>query len=164
MTPKFNVPSPNAFEKADLAVSQELFDSMWELFIAIGDFWKNGDFRDGDAGDNDTSYQSQLLSFMNNRIELDPVYLNEYEGAKVVIEELQDLYGTEGGYKELFTQPVNPKIQPSTPFERARIKVSNEFVLFQLAMGGFEAFGAKNYPGYFGGANIKGKTPYRTIE
>ena len=79
-------------------------------------------------------------------------------------DELIEELGVQKGYEKLFTTHVDTSKPPSTYFERARIKVSNEFVLFQLAVGGFEAYGAKNYPGYFGGANVVGKPPYRTFE
>jgi hypothetical protein len=42
---------------------------------------------------------------------------------------------------------------------------ANEFVAFRLAVGGFAAFGATNYRGFFGGANIAGQpVPYRVGE
>lgn len=142
----------------DLVISDELFESMWELFEQIGKHWKTGDLPElKDA-------QSNLLVFMNNRIRLNPGYIHEYQNAAAVIAELTEELGKDKGYEKLFTDPFANQPNPVTRLARARRLVSNEFVLLQLALGGFKAFGAENYLGYFGGANIKGNTPYRTFE
>lgn len=163
MVKKYNQSVPHSFEKEALHIEDALFSSMWELFVQIGVYWKNAkSLKMADNPAIEDSFKSQLMDFMNNRIQEDPTYYSEYQNARTVIAELTEDYGEEKAYERLFTAPVNPKTPPKTPFERARIKVSNEFILFQLAVGGFKAFGAKNYLGYFGGANIEGHTPYRT--
>ncbi len=54
---------------------------------------------------------------------------------------------------------------PVTPFQLTRQYVSNELIALQLSLGGFLRWGAINYPGYFGGANVPGMpAPYRTME
>ena len=164
MLKKYDIPVSHAFTKEEVQIENELFASMWQLFVQIGIFWKNGKFaKVGVDPAIESSIQSQLLDFMNNRIEQDPAYIGEYRNAREVINELIDEYGLKKAYQTLFTRPVDPNSPPRTAFERARVKVSNEFVLFQLSVGGFKSFGAKNYLGYFGGANIEGQAaPYRT--
>lgn len=165
MLKKYDIPVAHAFSKAEVRIEDDLFASMWQLFLQIGKFWKNGRFvKAGNDPATEASIQSQLLDFMNNRIEQDACYIGEYRNARTVINQLIEEYGEKKAYENLFTRQVDAKSPPTTPFERARIKVSNEFILLQLALGGFKTFGAKNYLGYFGGANVKGKPPYRTYQ
>ncbi len=140
----------------DLVISDALFESMWQLFEQIGKHWKTGNQEElKDA-------QTNLLVFMNNRIRLNPCYIHEYQNAAGVVAELVEDLGKKKGYEKLFTDPYANQPNPVTRLARARKMVSNEFVLLHLALGGFKSFGAENYLGYFGGANIAGNTPYRT--
>ena len=138
-------------------IDDALFKSMYDLFTEIGIFWKNTP-QNSDLG-------TDLLTFMINRIELDPNYLEEYRNAQYVIEELIQEHNEDkvAAYTEFFTSPeglVNP---PKSKLAKARQKVSNEFIAFQLTVGGFASFGGKNYPGHIAGAYIPDEqTPYRT--
>lgn len=131
--------------------------SMWALFVRIGTFWRNLD--------DPQPYESRLYSFMTNRITLDPLYKDYYATARTVINQLIADKGEDATYEFLFTDAQANVAPPTTPLALARQKVSNEFVALQMALGGFLAFGALNYPGYFGGANIPGApVPYRPME
>jgi hypothetical protein len=138
-------------------IDSSLFNSMYELFTQIGLFWENTP-QNSDLG-------PDLLTFMINRIEIDTNYIEEYNNAQYVIEELIEEHNgnKNAAYKEFFTSPeglVNP---PKSKLAKARQKVSNEFIAFQLTVGGFASFGGKNYPGYIAGAYIPDEqTPYRT--
>jgi hypothetical protein len=133
---------------------EKTMESMWNLFVEIGKFWKNNDHPE--------EMKSNFIVFISNRIQLDPNYVNEYKNAAEVIDELIEELGKREGYKKLFTDAQANISPPTTKLARARQLVSNEFVALQLALGGFKAFGgAENYLGYIGGANIKGQTPYR---
>ena len=145
----------HAAKREDLEIPASLFEDMWQLFIHIGKFWKNLD--------EDESYKADLLAFMNNRISLDPSYLYEYSNASEVVKELIYEYGEIKAYEVLFTDKSALDDPPTTLLARARHKVSNEFIVLQLSIGGFKFGGATNSPGYISGANIKGKPPYRTI-
>lgn len=153
---KYNRKAYHAADPADVVIPQALFNDMWELFVQIGKFWGKSEM-DGD-------FKSDLLVFMNNRIAMDPSYLYDYRNAAEVIKELIYELGVEKGYESLLTDKSILDDPPTTLKARARQKVSNEFIVLYLSVGGFKDYGAKNSLGYIAGANIKGKTPYRTIE
>jgi len=138
-------------------LSTELFESMWALFAAIGSYW--GTMADGNL------HRTQLFDFMANRIKLDPLYLEYYATAAKVMSDLAEKFGARA-YQELFTNAAAGSETPlQTPMGIARQRVSNEFVSLHLALGGFMAFGAVNYPGFICGPNIPGAVPpYRTGE
>ncbi len=137
-------------------IREEVFASMWRLFVHIGKFWSNMDQPD--------QYQTQLYSFMVNRISLDPMYHEYYILAKQVTDQLIERLGEDAAYAFLFTAPDAGKASTSA-LALTRRHVSNEFIAWQLALGGFKAWGALNYCGYIGGAYIPGDTvPYRTSE
>lgn len=145
----------NTASKEDLVLPQPVLNAMWELFCQIGIFWQNLS--------DPTPLQSDFLVFLQNRIELNPNYRNEYSNAMLVIDALKKEEGPDKAYEILFTDPKGMEQPPTTRLARARQFVSNEFVALQLALGGFKDFStATNYPGYFGGANIPGRPPYRT--
>jgi hypothetical protein len=130
--------------------------AMWNLFVAIGDFWK--------LGDDPEPYRLRFEAFMANRIGINPMYRDFYVVAKTVIDQLITEHG-QAAYEVLFTQKprIAPTAPPQTQLEFVQQYVANEFIGFRLALGSFKAFGAINYCGYFGGANIAGQPiPYRT--
>jgi hypothetical protein len=137
------------------AIREDVFEAMWQLFVQIGTFWKNMD--------HPAPYRSQLYTFMSNRIGLYPLYHDYYILAKEVMDQLVAERGVEAAYACLFTDPGAMECPPRTALAVVRQYVSNEFVAWQLALGGFKAWGAKNYCGYIGGAFIPGQpAPYRT--
>ncbi len=141
------------------AMSGSVRDAMWRLFVAINAFW--------DTMPDPTPFRSRLESFMANRIALMPLYFDYYLIAERVITQLIADHGGDetAAYKELFTNTDAAKQPPTTEVALTRQLVSNEFVALHFALGGFVAFGAKNVPGYFGGANVPGApVPYRPIK
>jgi hypothetical protein len=139
----------------------DLFASMWELFVQIGVFWKNMD--------DPEPYRSQLWTFMENRIGLQPAYHDYYVLARHVMDGLIAERGKEAAYAYLFTHPRAragvSDTAPDTALDLVRRHVSDEFICWQLALGGFKAWGARNYCGYIGGAYIPGEpVPYRTCQ
>ena len=136
-------------------IGDDVFDAMWRLFVHIGRFWNNMD--------DPSPYRSQLYTFMCNRISLYPIYHEYYILAKKVMDGLVAERGEEAAYTLLFTDASALQTPPKTPLALVRQCVSNEFVAWQLALGGFKAWGAQNYCGYIGGAYIPGQpAPYRT--
>ena len=133
-------------------------EAMWRLFVAIGEFWK--------LGDDPRPYRLRLRAFMANRIRFSPLYRDFYIVARTVIDGLIAQTGDKDkAYEQLFTQKprVAPTTPPQTPLEFVQQYVANEFIGLRLSLGSFKAFGAINYCGYFGGANIEGQpVPYRT--
>ncbi|MDK3025461.1 hypothetical protein QO239_22965 [Cupriavidus taiwanensis] len=140
------------------ALSDDINEAMWRLFRAIGDHWQI-------AGD-PSPFRSRLQSFMANRIALMPLYSDYYNIAKRVVDELTEQLGSEeAAYQEIFTNKDALGTPPTTPLALTRQSVANEFLTLYMALGGFNSFGALNWPGYFGGANVPGgKAPYRPME
>ncbi|AFY99441.1 hypothetical protein [Calothrix sp. PCC 6303] len=137
-------------------LSDKTFAAMWQIFVHIGKFWQNID--------DPTPYKSQLYSFMLNRINLRPIYSDYYISAQEVMTQLITEKGEDEAYKYLFTDKDAAKAPPETFIAVTRQNVANEFIALQLSLGGFKAFGAENYCGYIGGANIPSQpAPYRTF-
>lgn len=138
-------------------ISNDVFDLLWEIFSQIGKFWQDMD--------DPSPYRIQVYNFVLNRMNLRPIYHDYYTSAPAVIKQLKDQLGQDKAYEFLFTDQASNVSPPQTPVAVVRQHIVNEFIAFQLALGGFKAFGAVNYCGYFGGANIPGKqVPYRTFE
>jgi hypothetical protein len=138
-------------------LSNKIFAAMWEIFVHIGKFWQNME--------DPTPYKSLLYSFMLNRINRHPIYQEYYVLAEKAMAELIAEKGKDKAYEYLFTDKDAANTPPETIIALTRQVVANEFMALQLSLGGFKAFGAKNYCGYIGGAYIPGKpAPYRTFE
>lgn len=152
----YNVETTYPYLDDNPQIDQKTFDAMWQLFCHIKEHWKLTVPEQG--------VRSQLLVFMQNRIKTDLNYYADYKNAARVIRELTCQLGEESAYQKLFTDPQANIPPAKTHLARARQRVSNEFITLALAVGGFKAFGAKNALGYISGGNIKGQTPYRTIE
>lgn len=147
----------NVVLPSESVVSSDVEDAMWKLFVAVGDFWK--------LGDDPQPYRLRFRDFLQNRISINPMYRDFYIVAKTLIDGLIAQFGEAAAYEQVFTN--KPRIAPSTPpqsrLEFVQHYVANEFIAFRLELGGFKAFGAINYCGYMGGANIEGQpVPYRT--
>ncbi|HET9627731.1 MAG TPA: hypothetical protein VFP84_40515 [Kofleriaceae bacterium] len=133
------------------------WEALWQLFIQIGRFWGNVPEPE--------PYRTRFQTFITSRMELNPLYRELYIQARHVIEDLIAAHGVEPAYEVLFTDPLANLAPPATPLQFTRQYVSNELIALQLALGGFLAFGALNYPGYFGGGNVPGApAPYRTMQ
>lgn len=153
----YQAKSQNPLSLLQAPLGDPVRQAMWRLFVQIGIFWRNV----ADASE----YQTRFFSFLQNRIDLNPLYRGYYEMAASEIDALIAELGEEEAYRKLFTDAGANQAPPTTPLQVARQLVSNEFVALQLAMGGFKAFGAENYCGYFGGANVPGApVPYRAMD
>lgn len=137
------------------SATAEVDEAMWALFLAIGDYWM--------LTDDVTGYRGRLQAFMANRISLDVGYLGYYALAAQVVEELQaDVVAPAAAYARLFTARPSGGEEDSD-LATVKAKVVDEFITWRLALGGFRDFGALNYRGYFGGANLSDEpVPYRT--
>lgn len=131
-------------------------ERLWQLFVAIGDFWQNNPEPE--------RMRSNFLVFVANRIKVECCYVDEYNNAAHVLDELIAELGAPAGFEKLLTDVQADVAPPTTRLARARQRVSNEFVALQMALGGFKAFGAANYLGYVAGANIEGHVPYRPLD
>jgi hypothetical protein len=135
----------------------EVFSVLWEIFEQIGMFWRNMD--------NPAPYKLHVYTFLLNRIKLRPVYRQYYHSAPGVITALKEQYRIDKAYEFLFTDPSINTFPPQTDVAVVRQNIVNELIPYQLALGGFKAFGAVNYCGYIGGSYIEHREPpYRTFE
>jgi hypothetical protein len=138
-------------------LSEEVLEALWQIFVHIGKFWQNMD--------DPEPMKSQVYNFVVNRVRLRPIYQEYYISAQKLMSQMIAEYGEDKAYEILFTDQDALKKPPETPLAVVRQKVANELVAWQLAVGGFKAWGATNYCSYIGGANIPGQpTPYRTFE
>ena len=131
--------------------------TLWSLFIAIGDHWALGDDPD--------PYYHRLLTFMRNRINVNPLYPDSYHDGAALIDAMVAELGAKTAFDKILSEKprIPPSGTPATPLEALQRFVVNEFIAFRLAAGSFRAFGAINYPGYPAGANIADQPiPYRS--
>lgn len=132
-------------------------ETLWSLFVAIGDHWSLDDDPD--------RYRLRFLSFMENRINLNPLYRQTYRDGAALIDRMVEELGAAAAFEKIFSDKlrISPSGVPATPLESLQRFVVNEFIALRLALGSFKAFGALNYPGYPAGANIAGQPiPYRS--
>ncbi len=136
----------------------ETLEELWQIFVQIGRFWR--------TIDDSEHLKTRFLSFIANRIEFAPTYQYHYKVAARTISRLRAEKGDEEAYTFLFTDSTIRDEAPAvSELAITRQLVSNEFVNLHMALGGFKTYGAKNYPGYFGGAFVPGEAaPYRTRE
>jgi hypothetical protein len=144
----------NVLSPRNPVVSAEADEAMWNLFKAIGTVWQ--------LGDDPAGYFFSLRAFMANRISLHPDYAGYYEVATRYITAQIAQHGEEAAYKKIFTTRTAPS---GSELEVVKKQVSDEFIAWRLALGGFRVFGALNYRGHMGGANLPNEpVPYRTRE
>ncbi|MDI5925232.1 hypothetical protein QBK93_11160 [Rhizobium leguminosarum] len=120
---------------------QPTVEILWDVFVAIGEQWS--------LGDNPSDYRLRFETFLENRINISPIYKNYYaDGAEFVSSLIAEL-GRARAYDRLLTQ--KPRVAqsgiPATRLEAVQRFVANEFISLRLALGGFKAFGAINYRG-----------------
>lgn len=138
-------------------VDENVFATLWELFVEIGKFWKNMD--------DPSPYKLNVYNFVANRIRFESAYHEFYACAHSIITELKDLLGPAQAYEVLFTDKELNIPHSTAKAACVRQKVVNELIALQLSLGGFKTFGAINYQGYIGGAYVPGQpVPYRTSE
>lgn len=139
-------------------VSLEDQNVLWALFIAIGKHWS--------LDDDVSNYQIRYDNFLSNRIDFDPLYQGYYTKSATAIRKLCERYGESQTYRILLEEGVrqdDPVAVDQPTLDMLRKRVVGEFLTIRLAFGGFRAFGAVNYRGYFGGALSPGRpAPYRT--
>ncbi len=131
--------------------------TLWSLFVAIGHHWE--------LGDDPEPYRLRFLSFVENRVDLNPLYREYYRDGAKLVDSMVEKLGSHEAFQKIFSDKprISPSGLPVTTLETLQRFVVNEFITLRLALGGFKAFGAENYIGYFGGANIEGEPiPYRS--
>lgn len=133
-------------------------ESMWQLFLAIGSLW--------DLTDDASQYRLRFDTFLENRIAYNPLYSDFYQAAADMIASLAAQKDLDAAYMLIYFARNPYDLQYNKELMKFVIQtVSNEFINLRMCLGGFKVWGAINYPGYFGGANIPGDpVPYRTAK
>jgi hypothetical protein len=137
---------------------QAVYESMWDLFVGIGDMWL--------LTDDPQPYRLRFRTFLENRIALDPLYAAYYLAAATMIAELSQETDRNNVYLLIFFGQNPAGLTYDTDLmDAVRKHVAFEFVARRMALGSFADFGAKAYMGYIAGANLPGRpAPYRTAE
>ena len=146
----------HSLSRAATAADDTQTATLWSLFVAIGDHWQ--------LGDDPAPYRLRFLSFLENRIDVEPIYRDTYREGAALIDAMVAELGAAAAFEKIFfdKRRGEPSGVPVTPLETLQRFIANEFIALRLALGSFKAFGAQNYLGYFGGANINGEPiPYR---
>lgn len=109
---------------------------LWELFHAIGEYWKN-------TTNDSVGQRSSWTEFIILRAKQRPSYVTEYENALKVIAELRAEFGDEA-YRTLFQHKLKEKEKdtPRTRMDHAKEFVVDEFIRMQVVAGGFRGFGS----------------------
>lgn len=107
-------------------------DRLWDLFHAVGEFWKN-------TTDESAGQRSSWTEFVILRSTQAPSYIAEYENALAVIAELQKEFGDKA-YHQLFQHKFKDK--PQTRMDHTKKFVVDEFIRMQIVAGGFRGFGS----------------------
>ena len=139
-------------------LSQAVYESMWELFLAIGGLWQ--------LTDDPRPYRLRFRTFLENRIALNPLYSAYYYAAATLIADLAAQANALAAYELIFFNS-NPKGLQFDPelMQEVRVHVAFEFIARRIALGSFKNFGAVAYQGYMAGANLPDQpVPYRTAE
>ena len=119
-------------------------ESLWRVFVAIGETWKNVRFES-------SNLKSSWLEMVAAKSSVAPSYTAEYVNAVRVVQELIDMYGDEAFHK-LFLDHHIPPGPPVTRLAHVKQYVLNDFIVMQVMASGFKHFGGKNYAGYVKGS------------
>jgi hypothetical protein len=144
--------------------------SLWRIFVAIGDTWKNT-FRDS-AG-----LKSSWLEFLTQKTVIRPSYVEEYLNAIAVVGELVSLYGEADAFDRLFLRngllvDENGRLVLDSRLAHAKHFVVDEFIRVQIVAGGFRNFVQPvwptietdytlNYNGFIAGSRFSRLRPAR---
>lgn len=113
----------------------ELLEGLWQLFQAIGTFWKN-------TSQNSVGQRSSWTEFVILRCKELPSYIAEYENALKVLAELQAEFGEDPAYPILLQHQLAERDKPRTRMDHAKKFVVDEFIRMQIVAGGFRGFGS----------------------
>lgn len=129
-------------------------DVLWLIFQQIGILW-------GNAGSSDMP-QAQFDQVVAQQGQLNPAYEGYYTDTIALYQELLQVYG--GNQQQALTQLFlqNQLPQPAQPDVANFVLL--EFMRWQVAFGGFRAFGYENYNGWMGGGSfLQVPPPYRAL-
>src|SRR5271169_1864177 len=84
-------------------------ETLWSLFVAVGDHWA--------LGDDSAQYRLRFLTFMENRVNVNPLYRESYREGAALIDDLVQRMGAKATFEKLFTDKprIPPTGTPATP-------------------------------------------------
>ena len=122
-------------------------DALWSVFDHIGERWRNAAFNEVARTEFD-----RILDLKTSRT---PSYLAEYVSAVNLLDASAAWMGDAGSAAGELFEDVGVD---GSPQRHAHTYVVSEFIMLQIAFGGFRKWGYVNYPGYAGGSF---RNPYR---
>ena len=133
------------------SLKDDVDEAMWRLFKAIGDMWL--------FNDDPEPYRLRFRALMENRIAVDPLYAGYYAAAAAMIADLTAQKDANAAYMLIYFGENQGLTFDPNMLAAVQQNVSNELIAMRLSLGTFRQFGALNYRGYFGGANLPGEPP-----
>ena len=128
-------------------LQHEQKDTLWKIFSHIGERWQNATFNNVTRAEFD-----RMLDLKTSRR---PSYYTEYTSAVSFLSELSSRGGNIGlAVEKLFEDGYGDNDLQC----HAYFYVVSEFIMLQVARGGFRKWGYLNYRGYTGGSF---SNPYR---
>jgi hypothetical protein len=145
---------PDQLLMPDRELTEAEMAALWRVFVKIESVWKFEPMAE--------SFHSQWLDMVKARIAHEPSYMGEYINAAAVITELEQM--EVGTWEDLlfFKTVVEEKPKAKSKLEHAKFYVVNDFIRCFILLGGFTAFGGKNYTGFMGGSRFADVAPVRT--
>jgi hypothetical protein len=122
----------------------------------IGRFWQIDSVSSVELG-------SSFNECIKLKAEQTPSYLEEYENGMLVLQALEQKYGSEEKAFDylLGEEIIKPNNEPLTRLEHCKLFVINELINLVIVCGGFKTWGAQNNKGYIGGSRFRNHPPYR---
>lgn len=148
-------PKRIASQKQGCPLRETEVDELWGLFLAVHRTWGNEACRAEDMA-------SRWREFIDVKVGESPSYLEHYQSACEVLDELRDEHGDEL-YDWLL---LGGHLHRSSDDRLLRLKrfVIDEFIRVYVSSGGFRSFGSRNYGGFVSGSRYRSQRPYRTYE
>ena len=138
---------------------QPVYESMWAMFLAIGEMWL--------LTDDPRPYRLRFRTFLENRISLNPLYAGYYLATATLIAEVTAQADANYAWQLIYfnRNPQNLDVSP-TLLQAVQQHVAFEFINKRMSLGSFADFGAEAYQGYMSaGANLPDQPPhYRKAE
>lgn len=134
-------------------MNDDQIDVLWAVFGYIGQNWGTS----ADCAMPQTQFQ-QVLQWQMQR---DPAYQGYYQQAVAEYQQLLEQYGSPP--PAMAALLAENRYHPTNPSNVANF-VLLEFMRWNIAFGGFKAFGYENYNGWMGGGSfLQQPPPYRAL-
>lgn len=127
--------------------------SLWRCFVAIEEAWELDSLA--------LPMKPQWLDLIDARCRFTPSYLGEFVNASAVVDELIERQPDSWIQFLFFGTIATNAGEVDTRLQHAKYFVVNDFIRAFVLLGGFTAFGGRNYTGYMGGSRFGALPPVR---